>query len=169
MTRHKLSGTLQQLLMWGTGDPNQIVAGLGVAFLLLAGLWRFVGWVREAPQKPDPWDAEFERRLEAPETQEVCCHCSTPQEPGAWFCKHCGSAVGPYNNLMPYVHIFSEGEVFRNGVTGRFRNRPFIFIGYVLITLGINPIFAPIYWFFLLSNLKHPHNEQESVEDQDVQ
>ena len=77
--------------------------------------------------------------------------------------------MGPYNNLMPYVHIFSEGEVFRNGVTGRFRNRPFIFIGYVLITLGINPIFAPIYWFFLLSNLKHPHNEQESVEDQDVQ
>jgi len=34
--------------MFGTNDPNQMVAGLGVAFLLLAGLWRFVGWVREA-------------------------------------------------------------------------------------------------------------------------
>jgi hypothetical protein len=155
--------------MLGTGDPNQTVAGLGVAFLLLAGLWRFVGWVREAPQKPDPWDAEFERRLEAPEALEVCCHCSTPQEPGAWFCKRCGSAVGPYNNLMPYVHIFSEGEVFRNGVTGRFRNRPFIFIGYVLITLGINPIFAPIFWFFLFKNLKRSKEANPGEQPEGVQ
>ena len=69
---------------------------------------------------------------------------------------------------MPYFELFSEGEVLRNGTTGRFRNRPFILIGYILITFGINPIFAPIYWFFLLSNLKHPTNEQKAVEDQNV-
>jgi len=32
--------------------PNQMVAGLGWFFLLLAGLWRFIAWIREAPSKP---------------------------------------------------------------------------------------------------------------------
>lgn len=89
-----------------------------------------------------------------------------PQEPGAWFCGNCGSAVGPYNNLMPYLNVFSEGEVFRNGVSSRLRNKPVIFIGYFLISLGSYAIFAPIYWFFLLSNLKRPANEAKSAEDQ---
>jgi hypothetical protein len=156
---------LPQFLMFGTSDPNQIVAGLGVGFLLLAGLWRFIGWIREAPRKPDPWDAEVEHRLEDPEIREVCRHCSTPQEPTAWFCENCGSAVGPYNNLMPYLNVFSEGEVFRNGVTDRFRNRPVVLIGYFLISLGCYTIFAPIYWFLLFSNLKRPPNETTSAED----
>ena len=146
-----------------------MVAGLGLVFLLLAGLWRFIAWIREAPSKPDPWDAEVEQKLSEPEAVEVCPHCLTQQPPTAWFCKHCGKAVGPYNNMMPFLNVFSEGEVFRNGTTGRFRNRPLILIGYILMTFGINPFLAPIYWFFLLFNLKHPQNEQESAEDQDVQ
>ena len=125
--------------------------------------------VREAPIKPDPWDAEVEQQLSEPETAEICPRCLTQQPPTAWFCKHCGKAVGPYNNMMPFLNVFSEGEVFRNGTTGRFRNRPLILIGYILMTFGINPFLAPIYWFFLLFNLKHPQNEQESAEDQDVQ
>ena len=152
--------------MFETSDPNQTVAGLGIGFLCLAGLWRLIGWIREAPQKPDPWDAEVEQKLEAPETQEVCPHCSTPQEPGRWFCANCGRAVGPYNNLMPYLNVFSEGEVFRNGVSGRFRNKPIILIGYFLISLGSYALFAPIYWFFLLSNLKRPSNQTESGKEQ---
>jgi hypothetical protein len=66
---------------------------------------------------------------------------------------------------MPFVNVFSEGEVLRNGTTDRFRNRPLVLIGYLLITLGINPFIAPIYWFFLLSNLKRPPAERESAED----
>jgi len=149
--------------MFGTSDPNQMVAGLGVGFLLLAGLWRFVIWIREAPPKPDPWDAEFERKLEEPEAVEVCHHCLTRQPANAWFCEHCGSAVGPYNNLMPYLNVFSEGEVLRNSTTDRLRNRPFILIGNSLIILGINPFFAPIYWFCLLFNLNRPANEPVSA------
>jgi hypothetical protein len=147
------------------GDPNTVVALLGIMGLLCAGFWRFVVWVREAPSTPDPWDAEVERTLQKPETVQVCHHCSTPQNPNAWFCEHCGSAVGPYNNLMPYVNVFSEGEVFRNGVTNRFARRPIILIGYFLISLGAYSIFAPIYWLFLLSNLRRPPNEQEPTKN----
>ena len=148
-----------------TSDPYQVIAGFGVVFLCLVGLWRLIVWVREAPVKPDPWDAEVEQKLSDPETAEVCPYCLTPQPFTAWFCGHCGKAVGPYNNLMPFLNVFSEGEVLRNGTTGRFRNRPLVLIGYVLITLGINPFFAPIYWFFLLSNLKRPSDKRETVQE----
>jgi hypothetical protein len=154
--------------MLGTSDPYQVVAGFGIAFLSLVGLWRLIVWVREAPVKPDPWDAGVEQKISGPEATEVCSHCLTEQPPTAWFCKHCGKAVGPYNNLMPFVNVFSEGEVFRNGTTGRFRNRPFIVIGYMLLSLAAYSFFAPIFWFFLLSNLKRPPKERESIEDQNV-
>ena len=70
---------------------------------------------------------------------------------------------------MPYVQVFSEGEVFRNGTSGRFRNRPLIMIGYFLITLGTFSFLAPIYWFSLLLNLKRPRGEPEPAEEQNVQ
>ena len=145
--------------MFGTADPYQVIAGLGIMFLSLVGLWRLIVWVREAPTNPDPWDAEVEQKLSDPETVEVCPHCLTSPPPAVWFCRHCGKAVGPYNNLMPFLIVFSVGEVLGNGTTGRFRNRPLVLIGYMLITLGINPFLAPIYWFFLLSNLKRPPDD----------
>jgi len=145
-----------------------MVAGLGLFFLLLAGLWRFILWIREAPLKADPWDAEVERKLEEPEAVEVCHHCLTRQPSNAWFCEHCGSAVGPYNNLMPYLNVFSEGEVLRNSTTGRLRNRPFILIGNFLVIFGINPFFVPIYWLLILFNSNRQSNEPESAEGQNV-
>ena|ERR1017187_1797384 len=154
--------------MFGACDPYQVVAGFGLTFICLAGLWQLIVWVREAPTTPDPWNAEVGQKLSEPDAVEVCSRCLTEQPPTAWFCNHCGKAVGPYNNLMPYLNVFSEGEVLRNGTTGRFRNRPFILIGYLLITLGINPFFAPIYWFFLLSNLKRPPGKQEPAADQNA-
>jgi hypothetical protein len=70
---------------------------------------------------------------------------------------------------MPFLNVFSEGEVLRNGINGRFRNRPLIVIGYVLITLGIFPLLAPIYWLSLLLNLKRPSDRQEPVDAHDSQ
>jgi hypothetical protein len=145
-------------------DPYQVIAGLGITFLCLVGLWRLIVWVREAPVKPDPWDNEVEQKLSDPETAEVCPHCLTQQSPTAWFCGHCGKAVGPYNNLMPFLNVFSEGEVLRNGTTGRFRNRPLIIIGYMLLSLAAYSVFAPVFWIALLSNLKRPRNEPEPTE-----
>ena len=121
LDRRQWHEKLHQLLMIAASDPNMVIAGFAVGGLALAVFWRFIVWIREAPVRPDPWDAETEQKISEPDAQEVCPHCSTPQPPGAWFCAHCGRAVGPYNNLMPYVQVFSEGEVFRNGTSGRFR------------------------------------------------
>ena len=140
--------------MFAPNDPNLIVLGFAVGGLVLAAFWRLIVWVRDAPVAPDPWDATVEQKLSEPETPEACPHCSTPQSPTAWFCPHCGSAVGRYNNLMPYVSVFSEGEVFRNGVSARFRNRWLIGIGFFLITLTVSPVFTFIYCLLLLSHLK---------------
>jgi hypothetical protein len=145
--------------MFGASDPNQIVAGLGLILLFLAGLWRLIAWVREAPQKPDPWDAGIQRGLEEPEAVEICHHCFTPQPPNAWFCEQCGSAVGPYNNVMPYLNVFSEGEVLRNGATDRLRTNPLIVAGYLLFSLSVYAVFAPVFWFFFFKNLKRPRQE----------
>lgn len=155
-------------IMIAVSDPNLMVAGFGVGFLALAVLWWLIVWIREAPVKPDPWDAGVEQKLSEPETVEVCPHCLTQQPPTAWFCEYCGKAVGPYNNLMPFLNVFSEGEVLRNSTTGRMRNRPLILIGNILIILGINPFFAPIYWFCILFNLNRSLREPEPTEDQDV-
>jgi hypothetical protein len=154
--------------MIAASDPNLIIAALALGVLMLAALWRLIAWVRDAPVTPDPWDLEVEQKLQEPETPEVCPHCLTEQPPTAWFCKRCGRAVGPYNNLMPYVQVFSEGEVFRNGTGGRFRNRPMILIGFFLITLGTLPFLAPIYLLSLLLNWQRPPGEPGPAEDQNV-
>lgn len=155
--------------MLAASDPNLIIAGLATGGLVLAALWRLVIWVGNAPVKPDPWDNAVEQKLQEPDTPEACPHCSTPQQPGAWFCPHCGRAVGPYNNLMPYVQVFSEGEVFRNGTSGQFRNRPLILIGYFLISLGMFSVFAPIFWISLLQNFKRSAGAREAAPGQKVQ
>ncbi len=152
--------------MLATSDPNLIIGGLAVGGLILFALWRLIVWVRDAPTSPDPWDAGIEKNLAEPEAVEVCPHCLTDQSSTAWFCKKCGSAVGPYNNLMPYVQVFSQGEVFRNGVAGRFRNRPLILTGFILISLSTYFVFAPVYLFFLLTNLKRSNGGPGFVEEQ---
>ena len=153
--------------MLATSDPNLMIGGMAIVGLALAALWKVVVWIRNAPVNPEPWDIEVEHQLQA--AQEICPHCSTPQPPTAWFCEHCGRAVGPYNNLMPYVHVFSEGEVLRNGASGQFRRRPLILIGYFPLGFGMLSFLAPIYWFSLLWNLRSPDAAQEAVPEEKIQ
>ena len=155
--------------MFAVSDPDLFVAQIAIGGLVLAGCWRVIVWVRNAPVRPDPWDAEFEQKMQDPDTPQTCQHCSTPQPPGAWFCGHCGRAVGPYNNLMPFVQVFSEGEVFRNGTSGQFRNRPLILVGYFLISLGMFSFLAPIFWISMLPNLKRSGRPQQSAPEQNIQ
>ena len=155
LDRCKPHERFKPVLMFATSDPNMLIGGFAVGGLVLYALWLLIAWVRDAPVKPDPWDVETEKKLSEPETVEICPHCLTEQSPAAWFCKKCGSAVGPYNNLMPYVMVFSQGEVLRNGVAGRFHNRPLVLTGFVLISLSTFPLLAPIFLFFLCKNLKN--------------
>ena len=58
-------------------------------------------------------------------------------------------------HYLPYVYIFSHGEVLRAGVTERLRRSPLIVIGFILLSLSLFAVVAPIYWFFLFKNLRH--------------
>lgn len=120
--------------MLGAADPNLVVGEFAIIALIAAAFWRFLVWIRNSPTKPDPWDAEVQDQLQ--DAPEICPHCSTPQPTTAWFCEHCGRAVGPYNNLMPFIQVFSEGEVLRNGTHDRMRKSPLIVIGYFLISIN---------------------------------
>jgi len=125
------------VIVTAASAADLLIAKLAVGGLLVVLFWRFLVWVRDAPIKPDPWDAETAKKLSDPDTSQACHHCSTPLTTTAWFCPHCGSAVGPYNNMMPYVMIFSEGEVYRNGLDQRFRNRSLVGAGYLLLVTAV--------------------------------
>jgi len=138
--------------MFAASDPDLLVAQIALGGLAAVFFWRLINWVRDAPTRSDPWDAATEQKLSDPEAVEVCHRCFTEQPDHAWFCRHCGGAVGPCNNLMPYVCIFSEGEVFRNGASGRVRRSPLTVAGYMLLSLASFGLFAPLFW---LSFFKH--------------
>jgi hypothetical protein len=135
----------------------EIIGCLGV--IAIAGCSIFRWCRREIPLSPDPWGPEIDRIVRDPETPALCPRCLTPQTSSAWFCPECGSAVGPYNNYMPFVNIFSEGEVLRSGVTDHVRPSIPIVLGYLLLSLGTYYVFAPLYWFQLFRNLKRQHNQ----------
>ena len=135
-------------------DKDHILAALIILGICGLALYRFVRWVMEAPRTVDPWGKETEDALNQEESVPLCHHCLTPQEHSGWFCPECGATVGPYCNYMPYIYIFSQGEVLRAGVTERIRHNKLIIIGFVLFSLGMFAIAAPIYWFFLFRNLR---------------
>ena len=134
------------------GNEHTLV-GLVILGICALAIYRFVLWVVETPRTVDPWGKETEEAVNRDEAVPLCHHCFTPQEHNGWFCPECGATVGPYCNYMPYVYIFSQGEVLRAGLTERMRRSPLITIGFVLLSLGMFAIAAPIYWFFLFKNL----------------
>jgi len=142
---------------------------LGLLMMLVAmvvggvAIYRLVRWVGAAPTTPVPWSAELETSLQEPDAVPVCHHCFTPCPPRGWFCENCGGAVGAYNNLMPYVNVFSIGEVFRNGVTEKLRINALMVGGYMLLSYHYL-VFAPIYWFFLFKNLKRVREQARATE-----
>jgi hypothetical protein len=137
-----------------TLSNEQVLAVLVILGIVAMAIYRFVLWVIEAPHTQDPWGEEIEEAVRHEEAVPLCHHCLAPQEHNGWFCPECGAVVGPYCNYMPYIYVFSEGEVLRAGVTERFRRTPIITIGYVLFSLSTFLVAAPIYWFFLFRHLR---------------
>jgi hypothetical protein len=130
-----------------------------VAVLVILGIcgvvaYRFILWIMAAPRTEDPWGRELDDAVNQEGAVPVCHHCFTPQEHNGWFCPECGATVGAYCNYMPFIYVFAEGEVLRAGVTERIRRSPLITIGYLLFSLGMFWILAPVYWFFLFKHLR---------------
>ena len=125
-----------------------VAAVLGCVVLLV------VRWIREVVPPPNPWDEEVERAVQAEDAVPLCPHCLAPQEPETWFCAGCGCSVGPYNNLNPYLYLFSVGDLFRTGVSGPVRRSPFVVVGFLVLSLAEYMIVAPYYWFLFFRNLR---------------
>ncbi len=128
-----------------------VVFGLVCCFRLGLALRE---WSRRLPIPPDPWDAEITAKLKQPDCVPVCHHCFTPQLHDKWFCPECGAAVGPYNNCLPYIDIFSRGEVLRNGVRNHLAPNFLTVTGYLLFSTSEYMFFAPIYWYLFFRNLR---------------
>ena len=135
-------------------SAEQTVAVLAILGICGMAIYRFVLWVREAPRTPDPWGKETEEAINREDAVPVCHHCLTAQQHNGWFCPECGATFGPYCNYLPFIYIFSEGEVLRAGTTGRYHRSPLMIIGFVLFSLSMFAIAAPIYWYFLFKNLR---------------
>jgi hypothetical protein len=147
-----------------TRDPERLVGEAALAVLAFVFLWRAFVRARQVPKSPDPWDEEIENAMHQPDAVEVCHRCFEPVSPCSWFCEHCGRGVGPYNNLMPYIDLFSEGEVLRNGVNDNMRRSALVVAGYLFVSLNLYLFFAPIYWVLLFRHLKRQKASVEQTE-----
>lgn len=143
----------QWIKEWGTRSLGDILA---------VRLCRFLeGWKIKPTH---PWPEELDEAVNSPESELLCSRCFTPQKGDAWFCPKCGAAVGPYNNTMPFLPIFSTGEVLRAGTGSKLKRTPLTTIGYVLVSSSEYLIFAPLYLYRFVRNWQRnkvvPDNEE---------
>jgi hypothetical protein len=136
-----------------SAKEQELVALVILAILGMA-IYQLVQWLKEAKRTADPWGDEIDKALDKDDAVPLCHHCLTPQHHNGWFCPECGATVGPYCNYLPFVYIFSQGEVLRAGVSERIRRSPLIVVGFVLLSLVMCAVAAPIYWFFLFKHLR---------------
>ncbi len=140
------------------------VAVLAILGICGIAFYRVILWVMQAPRTGDPWGEETEELLKTEEAVPLCHHCLAPQQHNGWFCPECGATVGPYANYMPYIYAFAEGAVLRSGVTEPVRRSFFVTLGFVLVSLGMFAIAAPIYWFFLFKNLRRSQTAETEAQ-----
>ncbi len=145
-------GVLHDLPMALSGEHT--VALLAILVICAWEVYRLAAWVMAAPRTADPWGPDIELSLNRDDAVPVCHHCFTPQEHNGWFCPTCGAIVGRYGNYMPYVRVFAIGEVLRAGTTKRVPRSALITIGFILLSIDMFAVAAPVYWFFLFRNLR---------------
>lgn len=115
---------------------------------------------------PDLWPEELDIAVRSPDAVPVCHHCMTPCVYHTWFCPVCGAAIGPYNNILPFIRVFSMGEVMRSGVSPAARFTPLTIPGYILTAFFIVWFLAPFYYFRLIKNyLQIKKHSAVSLED----
>jgi len=157
--------------------PEVMIAVIAV---LVFAVVRLVRWIQQAAPRPDPWDKEIEEAVQAEDAVPLCPHCLAPQAPETWFCAECGSSVGLYNNVNPYLYAFSVGDLFRNGTTGWVCPRPLVIIGFLLLsfwayivfglinftdipTLIVMLVYWGVFWRLFMRNLRRPRAANEEA------
>lgn len=145
---------LQLIQKWGRRPLGDILA---------EQFRRFKGWWLKTP--PNPWPEELDEEVARNSSKMICPRCSTPQSDRAWFCPKCGAAVGPYNNTMPFLNIFSTGEMLRAGTGSRLKKSHLITVGYFMIGLTQYLVFAPFFLYRFFKNRNRPISEAQEGDD----
>lgn len=113
---------------------------------------------------PDPWPEELDQAVRSREAVPICTNCLHPQPAHRWFCPYCHFPTGEYVHLMPYLYVFTWGELLRRGVFGPPEKGAFRKWGLVIYSSYNYSIFAPLYWYWMyrksagkpISNLHKP-------------
>lgn len=152
----------------GIVDPRaeQSIVVLALTAVAAAAAYRSILWIAHAPRTPDPWEPAVDDATNSAEATPLCHHCLTPQEHNGWFCPECGATFGAYVNYMPFVCIFSQGEILRAGVNERFRRSSVIKLGFILYAVAEYAVLAPVYLYLLFRNLRHSETRPEQLESQ---
>lgn len=137
------------------------MAIIGVAAVFI---YRLLTAPRTKPRTANPWGEDIEEALHREDAVPLCCRCLAPQQHTGWFCAECGATVGPYANWMPYIYVFAQGELLRTGTTERIRRRPLVIFGFILFSMYMFSVFAPVYWYCLVRNLERQNRSPDDAE-----
>jgi hypothetical protein len=135
------------------------VVAVALLIVLTFAIHRLIQHCRQLVPKPDPWDTEVEASLDSQDATPVCHRCFTEHEANTLFCPKCGTAVGDYNNVLPWINVFSEGEVLRNSLFDRLRVNMLTVIGFFLFSIAFAAITAvgivllPVLWVMFAKNV----------------
>jgi hypothetical protein len=136
-------------------EPVEIKPEIVFIATVVVGLvvGRVIKWIKDVTPAPDPWSDEVDQMVHEADAVPVCHKCLTPYSENDWFCEQCGSAIGSYNTLNPYLSIFSIGEMLRSGTSEKIKLNLLTVIGYLLAAVWQYAIFAPIYWVMFFLNV----------------
>ncbi len=129
---------------------------VGMALTVVCA-YRLLIWFR-----PDPWDESVSAGMEQADAGALCCRCLELVPEGRHFCDHCGLTSDPCTNYSPYLQLFSLGDALRTGSFGSFSTRPLVIAGFLFLGLCEYAVFAPIYWFFVLRNVRRLGTEKSA-------
>lgn len=140
----------------GLTDAERAVGLLGLIVVISLLAWTVGRWFGRGEVRPDPWDKEVATQLTTDDTIPICHHCLAPHGAADHFCPECGAAVGDCTTLLPFHYVFAMGHGLRVGTTEKFRRTPLTLCGFFLFGGLEYGLFAPVYWYRLLRNLRKP-------------
>lgn len=131
-----------------------LLGALAITLVTLVLGWRLVRWFVAGRPGPNPWDEETERSIQQPGASPLCRRCLEPYAESARYCSHCGLPVDSLVPLSPFHQQFALGDVLLTGTQRRFPVNWLTITGYLFLSTAQYLIFAPVYWFLLLRNIR---------------